>query len=152
MADTAAAILKIFKPHLQGNREIQNYSMVPFRNRRGLPWRPSWIVFKYHFPNLKSDRAETWWETLGRHEDSELLKSFRSDIQVGRHGGHLEILQTTSPPKPCVGLSWNFGGIGATWIFRTVKIVPFRYQRWPVSRIAQKLGGRHRGKMEIWNC
>ena len=32
--------------------------------------------------------------------DSELLKLFRSDIQDGRHGGYLEILQTLSPPKP----------------------------------------------------
>ena len=44
-----------------------------------------------------SDWAETWWEALERHRDSELLISFRSDIQ---DGGHLEILQTTSPPKP----------------------------------------------------
>ena len=30
-----------------------------------------------------------------------IAKSFPSDIQNGRQGGHLEILQTTSPPKPC---------------------------------------------------
>ena len=35
------------------------------------------------------------------------------------HGGHLEILQTTSPPNPYVGLSRNLiGGIRATKIFR----------------------------------
>ena len=33
--------------------------------------------------------------------DSELLTLFCSDIQDGRHVGHLEILQTISPPKPC---------------------------------------------------
>ena len=52
-----------------------------------------------------SSRTISWielkqWEALWQHGDSELLKSFRSDIQDGRHGGHLEILQT-SPPKPC---------------------------------------------------
>ena len=61
--------------------------------------------------------------------DSELLKLFRSDIQDGRHDGHLEILQTISPPKPYVRLSRNImGGIGATERFRIIaKTVPFRY-------------------------
>ena len=57
--------------------------------------------FKKHvLPNHKSDWAETGWETSEQYRDSELLKSFRSDIQDGRHGAHLEILQTTSPLKP----------------------------------------------------
>ena len=55
--------------------------------------------FKRHLPNHKPDWAETW-KALERYKDSELLKSFSSDIQDGRHGGQLEILQTTSPPKP----------------------------------------------------
>ena len=29
----------------------------------------------------KSDSAETWWVAFGKHGDSELLKSFRLDIQ-----------------------------------------------------------------------
>ena len=33
---------------------------------------------------------------IGEHRDSELHKSFRSDIQDGRHGGQLENLQTMS--------------------------------------------------------
>ena len=57
--------------------------------------------FKRHLlPNRKSDWAESWWEASQWHKYSELLKSFRSDIQDGRHGGHIEILQMTSPPKP----------------------------------------------------
>ena len=41
-----------------------------------------------------------------------LLKRFHSDIQDGRHGGHLEILQTILPPEPNVTLSLNLmGGI-----------------------------------------
>ena len=48
--------------------------------------------FRRHLPNFKLDWAETWWEVLERHRDSELLKSFRSDIQDGCHGGHLESL------------------------------------------------------------
>ena len=40
--------------------------------------------FKRHLTqDRKSEWAETWWEVLGRHGDSELLKSFRSDIQDG---------------------------------------------------------------------
>ena len=46
-----------------------------------------------------SDGAETWWEALWLHGDSELLKLFRSDIQDGCYDGHLEILQSTSPPN-----------------------------------------------------
>ena len=44
-----------------------------------------------------------------RHRDSELLKSFCSDIQASRHGSHLEH-QLTSPPKPQDGLSQNLTG------------------------------------------
>ena len=56
--------------------------------------------FKWHLPNYKLDWAKTWWEASQWFRDSELLKLFRSDIQDVHHGGHLEILQTTSPPKP----------------------------------------------------
>ena len=48
--------------------------------------------FKLHLPNRKSDWAKTWLEASQLHRDSELLKSFRSNIQDGHHGGHLEIL------------------------------------------------------------
>ena len=55
--------------------------------------------FKRHLLlNPKSDWAETWWEASQWYRDSKLLN--HSDIQDGCHGGHLEILQTTSPPKP----------------------------------------------------
>ena len=38
------------------------------------------------------------------HKDLDLLKTFCSDIQDGRHVDHLENLQTTSPPKT---VSWT---------------------------------------------
>ena len=40
--------------------------------------RPSVVSFSHfrHLQNRKSDWAETWWEALGLHGDSELLKSF----------------------------------------------------------------------------
>ena len=93
-------------------------------------------------------------------------KLFNSDIQ---DGGHLEILQTTSPPKPYVRLSRNLmGGIGVAERFKIAKIVPFRYPRWlpwrpfwnslnyissqTVSWIEQKLDGRYRSDIEIQNC
>ena len=50
--------------------------------------------------NPKSDWAQTWWMALGPYGGLELLKSFHSDIQDGRHVGHLGNLQTTSPSKP----------------------------------------------------
>ena len=53
----------------------------------------------YLLPNNKSDRAETWWKALGQNGDLELLKWFRSDIQDGHHGSHLENLQITSAPE-----------------------------------------------------
>ena len=50
----------------------------------------------YLLPNSKSDGVETWWKASGQHGDLELLKCFRSDIQDGHHGSHLESLQITS--------------------------------------------------------
>ena len=56
---------------------------------------------------------------------------FCSNIQDGHHGIQLEIIQTTSPPKPYVWLSWNLmGGITVTQRVRFAKIVPFWYRRW----------------------
>ena len=94
------------------------------------------IILKILKPHLlrnpKSDWAQTWWMALGPYEGIELLKSFHSDIQDGRHVGHLGNLQMASPPKPYVRLCWNLmGGIGATQRFRMAKVIPFRYLRWP---------------------
>ena len=117
--------------------------------------------FKRHLlTNPKSDWAETWWEASQWHRDSKLLKSFHSDIQ---DGGHLEILQTTSPHK--FWLSWNLmGGITVTQRFKIVKIVPFRYPQRPswnssndissqtISPIELKHVWRHHSDTEIQNC
>ena len=56
-------------------------------------------LFKRHLPNYKSDWDETWWKTSEQQRDSEWLKSFRSDIQDVRHGGHPENIQITSAPE-----------------------------------------------------
>ena len=53
----------------------------------------------YLLLNGKSDGVETWWKALGQHGDLELLKRFRSDIQDGHHGSHLETLQITFAPE-----------------------------------------------------
>ena len=53
--------------------------------------------FKRHLPN-RVGLSRNLMEALEQHRDSELLKSFLSNIQDGRN---LEILQKTSPPKPC---------------------------------------------------
>ena len=97
--------------------------------------------FKRLLLNPKFDWAETWWEASQWHRDSKLSKSFCSDIQNGRQGGHLKILQTTSPPKPKVRLNWNLmGGITVTQKFKIAKIFPFRYPRWPPLGILQTSG------------
>ena len=46
-------------------------------------------IFKHVCPRIRR-------EALGWQWDLELLDSFRSNIQVGRHGGQLENLETTS--------------------------------------------------------
>ena len=90
--------------------------------------RPS-VVNISHFWHLlrerKSEWAETWWEALGPHGNSELSKSFRSGIQDCRHGGHLENLQTTSPPEHLRV------GFRVLWRFRIARIVLLQYPRWP---------------------
>ena len=50
----------------------------------------------YLLLNIKLDGEETWWKASGQHGNLELLKWFRSDIQDGHHGSHLESLQITS--------------------------------------------------------
>ena len=44
------------------------------------------------------DSDKTWWEVhaLRQHGESEMLKSFYSDINHGRHGSYLELIQTSS--------------------------------------------------------
>ena len=49
--------------------------------------------------NGYSDREDISSEAMGRQGNFKLLNSFCSDFQAGRHGGHFEILQTTSPPE-----------------------------------------------------
>ena len=79
----------------------------------------------WHLQNRKSG-AETWWEALGLHGDSELLKWLCSDIQDGRI---LKLFKRHS--EHYVGLNWNLmGGIVGHWRFRTTKIALFRYPGW----------------------
>ena len=95
----------------QGDMKIQNClkRFVPIVKITAIPAIQK--IFNPHLlPNVKSDCTLTWWETLGRHGDSELLKSFCSDIQYGRLGcGHLENLQTVSTPERCRNKP-KFGG------------------------------------------
>ena len=94
--------------------------------------------FKRHLLyNCKLDWTETWLEASARHRNLELLNSFRSDIQDGRHGGHLDILQTTIPTKPQVGLSQNLVGCYQSDI-EIQNFVSFRYPKWPLRRPSWK--------------
>ena len=50
-------------------------------------------MFKpYLLSNGMSDWAKTWWEALGWHENSELLKTFCYHIHDGRQSSNLEAL------------------------------------------------------------
>ena len=64
-------------------------------------------IFKQYLlrSSWKSDGAETWWKASGQHGDLEFLKWFRSDIQDGHHGSHLENLKITSATERLVWLS-----------------------------------------------
>ena len=66
---TMSAILKIFKQYLL--------------------W-PSWKSSIVFCSWTVSQIEWKWWKASGHHGDLELLKWFRSDIQDGHHGSHLE--------------------------------------------------------------
>ena len=154
-SQTVSRIEPILDGRHHSDKEIQNYY------NRSVPISKMTAILKFFKrdlrPNRKSDWAKTWWEASKWHRDSELLKS----IQDGRHGGRLEILQTTSPLKPLVGRSQNLmGGITVTQRFRITNIVPFRYPvnssndiySHSVSRIEPKLDGRHESDTDIQKC
>ena len=44
-----------------------------------------------------SDRTKTWMEASGQHWDSELLKSYRSNIQDGHHGFMMDFVCGNNP-------------------------------------------------------
>ena len=53
----------------------------------------------YLLLNSKSTGARNQWKASGQHGDLGLLEWFRSDIQDGHHGSHLDNLQITSAPE-----------------------------------------------------
>ena len=94
---------------------------------------PSSVVNFSHFQHLlqnhKSDWAETWWEALAVHGNSELLKLLHFHIQQWWPSWNCS--DEISSPEPKVGLSWNLmEGIEGTWRFRIAEIILFRYPRW----------------------
>ena len=78
------------------------------------PWRPSWKSnLGLLLQNRLSDWAEIWCGALGQRVGSWLFKSFRSDIQYGRHGGHLENLFLTSSRTACrIELKFVYRALG----------------------------------------
>ena len=60
----------------------------------------------------------------------------QSDIQDGRHGGHLENLFFASSPEPKGQLTQNLvGSIGVTRRSKIAKIVPIVNPSWPPFRV-----------------
>ena len=62
---------------------------------------------------------------------TKMLKSFLSEIQDGRHGGHLENLRFVSSPEQKGQLTPNLvGSIGVTCRSKIAKIMPIGNPRW----------------------
>ena len=66
-----------------------------------------WSMISSPGERLQSPMSELKLDVYhqGGQNDSELLKSFRSDIQDSHNRSHLETLQTTSPPFPYIRLN-----------------------------------------------
>ena len=112
MIAAVAAILKVFNCYLLPNKvgwsgnlvegigawRFKIAKMVPFWYPRWPPWQSSWKPSNHICSRIVSLIELKRWEALACYGNTELLKSFCSNIQDGRY---LEILQTTSPPKQC---------------------------------------------------
>ena len=59
--------------------------------------------------NGMSDCAKTWWEVLGRHGDSDLLKTFCYNILGGHHSSHLEDLLLLTHLELCSRSAYAVG-------------------------------------------
>ena len=78
---TASRIELIYYWRYRGDMEIQNCQICTVLTSKMAAILKS---YRQHLTqDRKSDWNETWWEVSGRHGDSELLKSFRSDIEDG---------------------------------------------------------------------
>ena len=89
------------------------------------------IFFKWHLPNHMSDLTETWLGASGKHGFLEVIKSSRWP-----HGGHFEIIQTTSTKNQPKHDGWNKGNCLKG--FRFAKIFPSSYPRWPQTTFPRK--------------
>ena len=90
------------------------------------------IYFLLLLLNRKANWLQTCWEALWWLVDQKQLKSCRSEIQDGRHGGHLENLVFASSPEPKGQLTSNLlGSIGVTCRSKIAKIMPIGNPRWP---------------------
>ena len=78
-----------------------------------------------------SDLTETWLGASGNHGYLEVIKSSRWP-----HGGHFEIIQTTSTKNQPKHDGWNKGNCLKG--FRFAKIFPSSYPRWPQTTFPRK--------------
>ena len=89
-------LLKSFRSDIQDGRHVSHLENLQTTS----PLTFLKVFNCYLLLNSKLDGAETWCKASGHHGDLELLKWFRSDIQDGHHGSHLENLQITSSTEP----------------------------------------------------
>ena len=101
-----AVILKFFKRHLLPNSNadaserhrdwelLKSFCRYPRRPPRWRSWKSSDLICS----RMVSDWGELWWEALGRHGNSEMLKPFCYDIYDGRHNSQLEDRQLLTAP------------------------------------------------------
>ena len=69
---------------LIGRHQGRTARMVLLWYPRWRPWWPFWNFKPHLLPNSKSYWAETRWEALGWHGDSELLNLFKACIFSGK--------------------------------------------------------------------
>ena len=134
--------------------------IVLIGNPRWLPWPPSWkSIFRFSWTQRPIDSKFS--RNIGVTYRSKIAKDGLSEIQDGRHGGHLENLFFASEPKG--HLTPNLlGSIAETCRSKVAKIVPienigwapwqpswksiFRFS-WTERPLDSKLGRKHFGDL-----
>ena len=107
--------------------------IVSIGNSRWPPLRPSWKCIFASSPEPKGHLTPNLVGSIELTCKSKMSKkSFRSEIQDGRYGGHLEHLFFASSPEPKGRSTRNLVRSNeVTRRSKIAKIVPIRNPRWP---------------------
>ena len=140
--------------------------IVPFRYPGWPPLRPSLNSSNYISQTVGPIELKRW-EASQWHRDSELLNRSVPISKMATLAAILKFFKRHLLPNQS---DWDqnlMGGITVTHRFRIVKIIQFRYSRWPprgpcwnssnnisqtVGWIEPKLDGKHHSDTQIQNC